>query len=379
MQTNKFEYAAVCLFGLESFTAREIRRLGYETTEITDGRVCFSGDADALARVNVNLRTCERVLIKLAEFTAFSFDELFENVKAINFPDFLPKNCAFPVKGYSLKSKLASVRDCQAIIKKAAAVKMSEAYGISVLPEDGFTYQLQFSVYKDKVTLMLDTSGEPLHKRGYRQTSNIAPLRETMAAAMVMLSYWKYEYPLFDPFCGSGTIPIEAALFKNNIAPGVNRHFAAENYEFIGKECFERAKEEARANERSLPLHIYASDISGEAAELTKRNAEIAGVESCINISVKNALELDISEDYGTIICNPPYGERLGSIKECERLYKRLGKKWSGLQTRSFYILTNNESFEELFGKKASKKRKLYNGMIKCNLYQYFGKKPPIK
>jgi len=375
---DKFEIIIVSLFGLESFVAKEVRRLGYETTEVSDGKICFMGDAEAVVRANINIRTGERVLIKVAEFTALSFEELFENVKAIDWSRWLPENASFPVKGYSLKSQLASVRDCQAIIKKATAVKMAEIYNTETLPEDGDLYQIQFSIYKDKVTVMLDTSGEPLHKRGYRKNSNIAPLRETMAAAMIMLSYWKYEYPLYDPFCGSGTIPIEAAMFKNNIAPGLKREFAAESFSFIDKSCWENAREEAKQNIRSLPLKIYASDISEEAVELTKNNAELAGVSEYISVKQDNALCLDVSQPYGTVICNPPYGERLGDIKECEHLYKRLGKKWNSAETWSFYVLTNHEEFETLFKKKASKKRKLYNGMLKCTLYQYFGEKPPI-
>lgn len=376
---NNFEIAVVSLFGLESFTAKEIRRLGYETTEVTDGRICFLGGADAVARANINIRTGERVLIKAVQFEAETFEELFEGVKAVDWGIWLNENAVFPVKGYCLKSTLASVRDCQAIIKKAVAVKMGEIYGCETLPEDGSLYQLQFSIYKNKVTVMIDTSGTPLHKRGYRKNSNLAPLRETIAASMVMLSYWKYEYPLYDPFCGSGTIPIEAALFKNNIAPGINRSFAAEHFDFIDKKYWERAREEAKSSERKLPLQIFASDISSEAVQLTKCNARLAGVDDMIYVNTNNALCLDTSSEYGTVICNPPYGERLGEVKECERLYKRLGKKWSGLDTWSFYILTNHEEFERLFGKKASKRRKLYNGMLKCNLYQYFGKKPPIK
>ncbi len=375
---DKFELIAVTLFGMESICAKEIRRLGYETSEITDGRVCFFGNSDAVARANINLRTAERVLIKLAEFSAVTFEELFEGIKAIDWGTWLPKDAAFPVKGYSLKSQLASVRDCQAIIKKAVAVKMGEVYTCDILPEDGDLYQLQFSIFKDKVTVMLDTSGEPLHKRGYRKASNLAPLRETIAAAMIILSYWKYEYPLYDPFCGSGTIAIEAAMFKNNIAPGLNRRFLAENYEFLDQKAFTRAKSEARDNIRTLPLRIFASDISAEAVELTKNNARLAGVDSYITVSQCDALRLDISEPYSTVICNPPYGERLGEIAECEQLYRDLGKRWADNTDCSYYILTNNEDFEKLFSKKASKRRKLYNGMLKCNLYQYFGTKPPM-
>ena len=374
---DKFELIVPTLFGLESYTAREIRRLGYETTSVTDGRVTFMGDYEAICRANLWLRTGERVLIKAAQFKAESFEELFENTKAVDWERWLPKDCAFPVKGYSLKSKLASVRDCQAIIKKAVATKMSQIYGMEILPEDGSLYRIQFSVQKDEVTLMIDTSGEPLHKRGYRQNSNLAPLRETIAAAMVMLSFWKYEYPLCDPFCGSGTIPIEAAMIKRNMAPGLSRRFAANDFEQINNSMWESAFEEARESVKDVPLEIYASDIDPMAVSLTRENAQKALVGDYIRVSEGKAENISFSQPYGTVICNPPYGERLGEIKECEELYKNIGKTFSKLDEWNYYILASNEEFERLFGKKADKKRKIYNGMIKCNIYQYFGAKPP--
>lgn len=375
---EKFELIIPTLFGLEAFAAREIRRLGYETTSVEDGRITFMGDWEAVCRVNMWLRTGERVLIKAAEFTAVTFEELFEKTKAVDWERWLGKDCAFPVKGYSLKSTLASVRDCQAIIKKAVADKLSNVYGIEWLPEDGSLYQLQFSILKDRVTLMIDTSGEPLHKRGYRQVSNLAPLRETIAAAMVTMSYWKFEYPLCDPFCGSGTIPIEAAMFKRNIAPGLTRRFAAHSFNQLSGGIWEKAVEEAKDLQKEVPLEIYASDIDAATVELARENARIAGVDKWIKTEVKDAVRLHFEMPYGTIICNPPYGERLGEIKECEQLYRKIGKTFESLDRWSYYVMTSHENFEDLFGKKANKRRKIYNGMLKCNVYQYFGERPPL-
>lgn len=366
------DFVVPALMGLESFTARELKRLGYET-KTEDGRVMFSGNEADICRSNIFLRTGERVLIKAAEFTAVSFEELFEKTKAVRWSEFIDKNGVFPVKGHSLKSQLASVPDCQAIIKKAVAVSLAEDYKIQWLPEDGAMYQIQFHIYKDRVTLMIDTSGEPLHKRGYRIKHNLAPLRETIAASMVMLSYWKFEEPLRDIFCGSGTIPIEAAMFKKNIAPGINRSFAAENMHFSSKADWDRAREEAKSMVRDIKLDIVGSDIDKKALEIAEENAKRAGVD----ISFKYADATDFKSDAtgGTIMCNPPYGERMGEIKECEALYQKLGRMYKGLDNWSMYVLTSNENFEKLFAKRADKKRKLYNGMLKCNLYQYFSKR----
>lgn len=372
---EEFEIVIPVLLGMEAFTAREVRRLGYETTSVEDGRVTFKGGYDAVCRANLWIRTGERVLIKVGEFTAMSFEELFDKTYALDWGRFIVKDGAFPVKGYCLKSQLASERDCQAIIKKAAAKKLAEKYGTEWLPEDGSTYQIQFSIMKNRVTLMIDTSGEGLHKRGYRQKSNLAPLRETMAAAMVMMSYWKFEYPLCDPFCGSGTIPIEAALFKRNIAPGLNRSFAAEDFAQSDKKLWERAREEARSLEHNVPLEIYAYDIDKNTALLAEENAKKAGVGKYIQTGAANACDFFSDKPNGTIICNPPYGERLSDKKECEELYEKIGKSFKRLDNWSYYILTSHERFEELFGRKADKKRKLYNGMIRCNVYQYFSKR----
>lgn len=355
--------------------SREVRRLGYETTSVENGRVEFMGDYEAVCRTNLWIRTGERVLIKLAEFNALSFEELFEGVYSIRWQDWLPADAAFPVKGYSLKSRLSSVPSCQSIIKKAAAKKLGSVYGIEQLPENGSLYQIQFSILKDRVTIMLDTSGEPLHKRGYRRLSNAAPLRETIAAAMVTMSYWKFEQPFLDPFCGSGTIPIEAAMFKRNIAPGINRSFSAQDFKVIPGSLWTKAREEARDSIHNVPLEIYASDLDPECVELSRANAKNAGVDEFISISRADARKIFIDKPDGTVICNPPYGERMGEIKECEQLYRDIGKSFNKMDNWAKYILVPNENFEKLFGMKANKKRKLYNGMLKCNVYQYFSKK----
>lgn len=374
---DKFEIVITTLFGLEALAAREVRRLGYETTSVEDGRITFTGDIEAVCRANMWIRTGERVLIKIAEFTAVTFDELFEGTKSADWSRWIGKNDAFPVKGHSLKSKLASVRDCQAIIKKAVADNLSSNYGVSWLCEEDETYQIQFSVMKDRVTLMIDTSGEGLHKRGYRQISNIAPLKETLAAAMVELSHWKYEYPLCDPFCGSGTIPIEAAMIKRNIAPGISRKFAVNNFHQLPDNAWKNIVDEAKSLQKEIPLDIYAYDIDKATVEIACANAVKAGVGECVKPVLGDARKFNIDIPYGTVICNPPYGERIGEIKECEKLYRDIGANFKRLDKWSYYIITSNENFEKLFGRRADKKRKLYNGMIKCNLYQFFGERPP--
>ena len=373
---EKFEIAVPCLFGLESFVSKELKRLGIKEISAEDGRVCFWGGYDDVIRTNLWLRTGERVLIKIAEFNAVTFEELYEGTKAAAWSRFLPKNAVFPVSGYSLKSTLASVRDCQAIIKKAAADSLSASYGISWLPEDGAMYKLRFSILKDRVSIMLDTSGEGLHKRGYRRHSNAAPLKETIAAAMVMMSFWHFEEELADPFCGSGTIPIEAALFKRNIAPGLLRSFAFEEFEGIKKERVAEIREEASSCARNTPLSILASDIDPSCAELTAENARIAGVGDAVKPFCADAVNFSRDNPCGSIICNPPYGERLSALKECEELYAKLGSVFSKLDRWSYYILAADEAFETHFGKRADKRRKVYNGMIKCNVFQYFGNRP---
>ena len=374
---GEFEIVIPTIFGLEAFTAREVRNLGYETSSVEDGRVAFWGDERAVCRANIAVRTGERVLIKAAEFSAVTFDELFEGTKAVDWSRWIGKDSAFPVKGFCLKSALASVRDCQAIIKKAVADSLSAKYGVSWLEESGETYQIQFSVFKDKVTVMIDTSGEGLHKRGYRAESNMAPVKETIAAAMVLMSHWKYEYPLADPLCGSGTIPIEAAMIKKNIAPGLKRKFAAENFGQFPKELWDECRAEAAGRIRDIPLEIFASDIDRKSVEIAAKNVAIAGVGDAVRPVLGDVRDFENGSRGGTVICNPPYGERLGEIKECEELYKVMGKSFSRLDNWSYYIITSNEDFEKHFAKRASKKRKIYNGRLKCNIYQYFSKRNP--
>lgn len=374
---EKFEIIIPTIFGLEAFVSREIRALGYETTSVEDGRVTFLGDTRAICRANLWVRTGERVLIKIDEFEACTFTELFDATKAVDWSRWIGKNSQFPVTGFCLKSVLASMRDCQSIIKKAIVDSLSQKYGITHFEETGEVYQIRFSIMKDRVTLMIDTTGDGLHKRGYRAVSNAAPLKETIAAAMIMLSHWKYEYPLADPLCGSGTIPIEAAMIKRNIAPGLTRKFLSEQFSQCPEKLWKECREEAKSLEKNVPLEIFASDIDADTIEIAKKNAILAGVGDAVVPKVLNAADFYTDIPYGTVICNPPYGERLGDEKMCQELYVSMGKAFGKLDKWSYYILTSNESFEKAFGKTADKKRKLYNGMIKCNIYQYFGERPP--
>ena len=374
---EKFEILIPTIFGLEAFTSRELRNMGYETSSVEDGKVTFIGDERAICKANIGIRTGERVLVKVAEFTAVTFDELFEATKAVDWSRWIGKKAAFPVKGYCLKSTLASMRDCQAIIKKAIATSLSTSYGIEWLEESEETYQIQFSVFKDKVTIMIDTTGDSLHKRGYRAVANDAPLKETIAAAMVMMSHWKYEYPLADPLCGSGTIPIEAAMIKRNIMPGVSRNFSGEAFSWIDKKIWEDCRTEAKDGVKNVPLDIYAADIDKETVEIAARNAVLAGVGDAIKPICKGVADFTHIGSYGTVISTPPYGERLGDKKESEEIYRLMGRQFKKLDNWSYYVITSNEDFEDSFSMKASKKRKIYNGRLKCNIYQYFGKKPP--
>ncbi|MCG8499933.1 MAG: class I SAM-dependent RNA methyltransferase [Firmicutes bacterium] len=373
----KIELTAITLFGLEALAAREIRDLGYETVTVEDGRVTFIGDEMAICRSNLWLRTAERVLVKLGEFEATTFEALFEQTKALPWTDWIPENAAFPVKGYALKSKLFSVPDCQSIIKKAVVESMKQVYPNTWFEEKGPLYQIQFALMKDRATLMIDTSGDGLHKRGYRENANEAPLRETLAAAMVQLSVWNAGKALIDPFCGSGTIPIEAALIGANIAPGLQREFAAQSWERIPKALWWDARKEAHAQIKSeQAFRIVGSDIDAKNIALAKENAALAEVEEWISFEQLPVKEITSQDSYGCILCNPPYGERLGELKEAENLYRQMGRIFSRFDTWSYYILTSHEKFEYLFGRKANKRRKMYNGMLKCNLYQYFGPRP---
>lgn len=377
---SKIELIAPTLFGVESVTAKEIKSLGYEDVKVEDGKVTFAGDISAICKANMWIRSAERIYVKIGEFEAPTFDELFEGVKALPWEEWIPKNGQFPVDGYSLKSNLHSIPDCQSIVKKAVVERLKKKYKKEWFDEDGPLYKIKFSLMKNKAVLMLDTSGEGLHKRGYRSKSNIAPLRETLASAMIMLSDWRYDRPFIDPFCGSGTIPIEAALIGANIAPGLRRKFISEEWGQIPKKLWLDVRREADSSiKKDICLNIRGYDIDESAVKLSISNGQKAGVHRYIKFAKSPLKDLKTDDMYGIIICNPPYGERMGEIKEVEKLYKEMGQIFKSLDTWSYYIITSHENFEKLFGKKATKKRKLYNGMIKTTYYQYFGPRPPRK
>ena len=371
----KLELVATCLFGLEHLLGEEIEALGYERISTIDGRVTFAGDEEAVALSNIFLRYAERVFIKLGSFRAESFEELFEGTRALNWPDFIGKLDAFPVKGHSIKSKLFSIPDCQAIVKKAVVRSMTERYGITQFKESGTKYQIEFFILNDLATLMIDTSGIALHKRGYRKDALGAPIRETLAAAIVATSRPRENVLLWDPMCGSGTIAIEAAMMMKNIAPGRGRSFAAEEFAFIDKKIWTSAREEAFDVERTTDFSAFASDIDPGAVALAEKNVRLAGVGDVVKVFRQDARRISADGRRGTIVCNPPYGERLGTIKEAEALYKEIGVHFRSLSPWQVYIITSHPAFERFYGKKADKVRKLYNGMLPCYLYQYFKNK----
>ena len=368
----KFQLVATCLFGLEHLLGEEIDKLGYERVSTINGRVTFVGDEEAVALSNVFLRYAERVFIKLGSFKATSFEELFEGTRSLPWSAFIGRNDAFPVKGHSIKSQLFSIPDCQAIIKKAVVRSMSEVYGISVFPEDGVKYQIEFFILNDEATLMIDTSGEPLHKRGYRREANAAPIRETLAAAIAATSRPREDVLFWDPMCGSGTIAIEAAMQMRNIAPGMRRHFAAEKFPFIPESVWRNAKEEALEGITPSSFEVYASDIDEECVKLTKDNAYRAGVLNSLKVFRQDAKRISAPGRRGTIVTNPPYGERIGTAAEVERLYRDIGVHFRSLAPWQVYVITSHDGFERFYGKKADKVKKLYNGMIPCYLYQFF-------
>lgn len=368
----EYKLCVPCLLGLEGPIADELKRLDMENVTSENGRVYFTGGAEAIARANVNLRIGERVLVELGRFNAVTFEELFQGVKAIRWEDILPHDGAFPVKGYSLNSALFSVSDCQKIIKKAIVERLKSVYGLEWFPESAETYQVQFSIMKDSVSVCLDTSGEGLHKRGYRPAHNAAPLKETMAAAMVKLSRYRGRDDFIDPFCGSGTIPIEAALIARNIAPGLNRSFAAMRWRSIPKNVWENAREEAKSREFHGEYNIVGSDIDPKAIAIARENAQRAGVADIVRFEVADATAFSRRTERGVIVTNPPYGERIMEKQQAEELYRAFGKAWRETENWQLYLLSSHTEFERCFGKTADKKRKLYNGMIKCDLFMYF-------
>jgi len=364
-------FAVPCLFGLEGIAGDELRRLDLENVQVENGRVLFAGDASAMARANINLRTGERVLLVLSQFPATSFEELFQGVLATELENFIPKDGAFPVKGHCLNSRLMSVPDCQAIIKKAAARRLGQAYGLNQLPETGAKYQLQFSIMNDRVVLYLDTSGAGLHKRGYRAVGNEAPLRETLAAAMVMLTRYRGREFFWDPFCGSGTIPIEAALIAKNRAPGIRRRFASEQFAWAEEKVWQEARGEAIDKEFRGNYRILGSDNDPKCVSLAMANARKAGVAELIEFKDGDATKMSLPAESGILVCNPPYGQRMLEQQSAQRLYAAMGRHWKFANDWKKFIITSEPEFEHYFGRRAGKKRKLYNGMIKCDYYMF--------
>ena len=373
----KLQMVATCLFGLEKILGEEIDRLGCRRIETMDGRITFEGEERDLVAANIRLRCAERIYIKMGSFEAESFEELFEGTKALPWEDWIDRNDAFPVKGHAIKSTLFSVPDCQSIVKKAIVNRLSEEYGMSWFPEDDIKYQVEFFIFKNVATLMIDTTGVALHKRGYRPVSGEAPLRETLAAAVATIARPREDVLLWDPFCGSGTIAIEAAMMMTGRAPGLHRRFAAEDFYQIPESLWKEERERARSEiVTDSAFQVYASDIDPAVLEVAKENAARAGVSDRIKFFVKDATRIRKEDRRGTIVCNPPYGERLMTPRQVEELYRAMGRTFAELSPWQIYVLTSAENFERLYGRRADKVRKLYNGMIPCQLYQYF--KPPV-
>ena len=369
---NQLQFFVPTLFGLEGLAADELRRLNLADVRAENGHVLCTGRPGDIPRLNLNLRTGERVLLVLGSFHAPDFDALFEGVKAIPWEEYLPRTAAFPVKGHSLNSALHSVPACQSIVKKAVAARLGKAYGLETLPENGPLFQIQFSIMRDTAMIMLDTSGAGLHKRGYRAVGVVAPLRETLAAAMVMLSQYRGKDPFCDPFCGSGTIAIEAALIARNRAPGLDRSFSAQKWPWLSSQAWMDAASEAMDKEFDGQYDIWGGDIDPKAVEIARSNAEKAGVDDVVRFEVADATRFHRSEPYGRVVTNPPYGERIMEKKEAEGLYAAFGQAVRGLPAGwRVSVLSSHTEFERTFGRTADKKRKLYNGMIKCDLFQY--------
>lgn len=371
----QYKFVATCLFGLEHTLGEEIDALGYKRLETIDGRIIFEGDISAVARCNTWLRTAERVFILLGRFRATTFSDLFDGTYAIPWEAWVGKNDAFPVKGHSIKSALFSIPDCQSIVKKAVVKRLSDKYGISWFQETGAKYQIEFFILKDEVFMMIDTSGVALHKRGYRPQTLISPLRETLAAGLAKMARPREDVLFWDPFCGSATIPIEAAMIMTNTAPGLDRGFAAQGFAAIPEATWKEAKEEARSLiNRDTKFEAYASDISPDALKNARSAVAKSGMKDYVKIFERNALEITTEGRRGTVVCNPPYGERLGTLEEAEKLYRDMGKHFKTLDNWQIYVITSHERFEKLYGRRADKVRKLYNGMIPCYYYQFFRK-----
>lgn len=366
---------ATCMFGMEKILGKEIDALGLRRLETMAGRIIFEGEARDIARANLWLRCAERVLILVGSFPADSFETLFDGTEALPWENWIGKTDAFPVSGHAIKSKLFSVPDCQRIIKKAIAKRLGNKYGLQILPEGGVKYQIEFFLLRDVAALMIDTSGVALHKRGYRPAAGDAPMRETLAAAIALTTYPREDVLFWDPMCGSGTLAIEAAMIVTERAPGLLRHFAGEAFAQLPRRLWEEAREEARAKIRTdSRFEAYASDLDEDILDLTYENALRAGVEPHLRIFCADVRKIRKEDRRGTVVCNPPYGGRMGEMREVEQLYRDMGKAFSTLAPWQIYILTSCDYFERLYGKPADRIGKLYNGMIPCNLYQYLNK-----
>lgn len=370
-------FVATTAFGLESLVALELKALGYDNAKVQDGKISFTAGVDAIPRCNLWLRCADRLLIEVGQFRAATFDELFEQTRALPWEDWLPENANFPVTAKSLKSKLFSVSDCQAITKKAIVESMKRKYHRSWFPEDGVRYRVQVSLLSDHAVLTIDTSGAGLHKRGYRTLSAPAPLKETLAAALVLLSRWKPDRAFVDPFCGSGTLPIEAGMIGLNIAPGYKRDFVSQDWPGLDKKLWARAREESRDVVcREQKLGVTGFDIDKSSLQLARYHARLAGLEGKISFRESDVARLNSRYQYGYLVCNPPYGERLSAKSEVHDLYIKMAAAFARLDTWSFYVLTSHPGLEKIMKRKASKRRKLYNGRIQCTYYQFFGPKP---
>ncbi|KEK10482.1 THUMP domain-containing class I SAM-dependent RNA methyltransferase [Lysinibacillus fusiformis] len=371
-----YQLVATSAMGLEAIVAQEVKALGYETT-VDNGKVYFQGDETAIARANLWLRVADRVKIVVGQFPAKSFEQLFESVKALPWEKYLPVDAAFPVSGKSVKSKLFSVPDCQAITKKAIVERMKQHYKrLGFLDESGATYKIEVSILKDVATLTIDTSGAGLHKRGYRQAQGEAPLKETLAAALIQVSKWNPNRPFVDPFCGSGTIALEAAMFGQNIAPGYNREFISEDWPWMKAQIWDTVRDEAESLANyDQPLEIVGSDIDHRMVSIAQENATEAGFGELITFKQMQARDFTTQLTDGVMIGNPPYGERIGDVEVVEQVIRDLGKVMKNYPTWSVYMLSSMKNFEELYGRQATKKRKLFNGFIETNYYQFWGQK----
>lgn len=380
MATKVYELIAPCHFGLEAVLKKEILDLGYEISQVEDGKVTFLGDAEAICRANIFLRTTERILLKVGSFKAVTFEELFQGTKALPWEEYIPQDGRFWVKkANSIKSKLFSPSDIQSIMKKAMVERMKQGYGVSVIPETGADYPVRVSLYKDIVTVALDTTGESLHKRGYRKLTSKAPIEETLAAALIMLTPWNKDRILVDPFCGSGTFPIEAAMMAANMAPGMNRSFLSEDWkQIIPRKCWYEAMDEAQEMvDDTVSVDIQGYDLDPEVIKAARANAELAGVAHMIHFQQRPVAELSHPKKYGFLITNPPYGERIEDKKNLPTLYTQIGERFKALDSWSAFIITSYEDVEKYMGRKADKNRKIYNGMMKTYFYQFLGPKPP--